>query len=238
MFTCNHGAQGHTTNPTIVTVIFSLMGSFILSSCKPETNMLCILLATVSSKAKSLKNCNIDDNLKMSLSSQPKEIVCFIAEKLPFRSLVRFSRTCRKYHDLLTELITSRKKELFTQHTIEWATEDYAIKFVPGPAITDLPKDFPIDGVYFFENYEYHSRGDVNFFFYDFDKFAQKCNPPEKYIATIKTPSLQIHYHVTGCHNLSKNSRCGYWNDVIVDEVETFRLGKSKMKEFWRVVRM
>lgn len=164
----------------------------------------------------------------------PLEMIYFIAEKLNFRSLVQLRLTCSCYAQLLNDLVASRKQELFTKYTL--TDEENAIKYIPGPAIKELPRGFPIDGIYFFEVEDYHARADVNFFFRNFDGFLKNSHDT-KYIATIKTKTKKIHKHDLGCHNLSPRCKSpGHWNDLDGDYRVMFHQGKQIIKEFWRAL--
>lgn len=120
----------------------------------------------------------------------PPEIIWVIAENLNFRSLCRLRLACKNYSDLLHNLVDSRKRELFDKYTL--IDKDNSVIFKPGPAITTLPKNFPIDGIYFFEIVEYDRNsclslgminedidyclhGEINFFFQDFNRMLRNC---------------------------------------------------------------
>lgn len=171
------------------------------------------------------------------LEDQPLEIVYLIASHLNFRSLICLKRTCRTYSELLDSLIESRKKELFAQHT--FADDENGIVFYPGPAIKHLPKNFPLDGIYFFDMPDYHASCNVQFFLLNFDKFLRSDCLDTQCIATIKTKTKKIHNHDLGCHNLSRSDLIGHYNDLDVaygDYRSLFHVGKTNIKEFWRAL--
>lgn len=174
-----------------------------------------------------------------SFKELPKEIIYGIASLLRFRALVRVTETCHKYNKLLQHTLQTKKTELFAQHTHMYDDDGCAFKFVPAPAIPtkEFPEGFPITGIYFFEDYEWHSRGDINFFFSGsgFSKFLKERNNPNEYVATIHTKTKKIHQHELGCvANYYKNPSPGHWNDADGDFRAIFHFGKTKMKEFWR----
>lgn len=158
----------------------------------------------------------------------PLEIVFIIGEKLKFRALHSLRQTCKTYSNLFQDLIKSRRNELFLKYSV--FDDNDNVKFVPGPAISNLPHEFPLQGIYFFAID--FSEDDINIFFKNFDGFILGNTSLRSCIATIKTKKKKVHKEDIGC--LSQHHQLCHWNDLDADYRSLFHKGKKIMKEFWQ----